>query len=224
MRELEKYAPFVIIPLVLYTLFMKPLGVAMMTIGLGAILFALTKSKLVFLAVLLFAPFMNLIGMREMAKSVGMEGFQARDPINVQTRLETVKTSAPLHPKQELPADYNILNSSAKHVDVVTGVLESPDILDNTPLMEIEQIGKDGLPGVTIPASAKARVLIYPPAEDSVPAPRESIKHDPMSNPYLQTGQDRLAEEVSLAQKGTELYAQDSASLDGVASGAGPAF
>jgi len=45
-----------------------------------------------------------------------------------------------------------------------------------------------------------------------------------MSNPYLQTGQDRLAEEVSLAQKGTELYAQDSASLDGVASGAGPAF
>jgi hypothetical protein len=153
-----------------------------------------------------------------------MEGFQARDPINVQTRLETVKTSAPLHPKQELPADYNILNSSAKHVDVVTGVLESPDILDNTPLMEIEQIGKDGLPGVTIPASAKARVLIYPPAEDSVPAPRESIKHDPMSNPYLQTGQDRLAEEVSLAQKGTELYAQDSASLDGVASGAGPAF
>jgi hypothetical protein len=194
-----------------------------MTIGFAAILFALTKSKLVFLAVLLLAPFVAPL-MRRTVEPVGMEGFQARDPINVQTRLEAVKTSAPLHPKQELPADYNILNSSAKHVDVVTGVLESPDILDNTPLMEIEQIGKDGLPGVTIPASAKARVLIYPPAEDSVPAPRESIKHDPMSNPYLQTGQDRLAEEVSLAQKGTELYAQDSASLDGVASGAGPAF
>jgi hypothetical protein len=223
MRELEKYAPFVIIPLVLYTLYVTPLGVAMMTIGFAAILFALTKSKLVFLAVLLLAPFVAPL-MRRTVEPVGMEGFQARDPINVQTRLETVKTSAPLHPKQELPADYNILNSSAKHVDVVTGVLESPDILDNTPLMEIEQIGKDGLPGVTIPASAKARVLIYPPAEDSVPAPRESIKHDPMSNPYLQTGQDRLAEEVSLAQKGTELYAQDSASLDGVASGAGPAF
>jgi hypothetical protein len=223
MRELEKYAPFVIIPLVLYTLYVTPLGVALMTIGFAAILFALTKSKLVFLAVLLLAPFVAPL-MRRTVEPVGMEGFQARDPINVQTRLETVKTSAPLHPKQELPADYNILNSSAKHVDVVTGVLESPDILDNTPLMEIEQIGKDGLPGVTIPASAKARVLIYPPAEDSVPAPRESIKHDPMSNPYLQTGQDRLAEEVSLAQKGTELYAQDSASLDGVASGAGPAF
>jgi hypothetical protein len=223
MRELEKYAPFVIIPLVLYTLYVTPLGVAMMTIGFATILFALTKSKLVFLAVLLLAPFVAPL-MRRTVEPVGMEGFQARDPINVQTRLEAVKTSAPLHPKQELPADYNILNSSAKHVDVVTGVLESPDILDNTPLMEIEQIGKDGLPGVTIPASAKARVLIYPPAEDSVPAPRESIKHDPMSNPYLQTGQDRLAEEVSLAQKGTELYAQDSASLDGVASGAGPAF
>ena len=223
MRELEKYAPFVIIPLVLYTLFMKPLGVAMMTIGLGAILFALTKSKLVFLAVLLLAPFVAPL-MRRTVEPVGMEGFQARDPVNVKTRLEAVKTSAPLNPKQQLPADYNILNSSANKVDVVTGVLESPDILDNTPLMEIEQIGKDGLPGVTIPASAKARVLIYPPAEDSVPAPRESIKHDPMSNPYLQTGQDRLAEEVSLAQKGTELYAQDSASLDGVASGAGPAF
>jgi len=223
MRELEKYAPFVIIPLVLYTLYVTPLGVALMTIGFAAILFALTKSKLVFLAVLLLAPFVAPL-MRRTVEPVGMEGFQARDPINVQTRLEAVKTSAPLHPKQELPADYNILNSSANKVDVVTGVLESPDILDNTPLMEIEQIGKDGLPGVTIPASAKARVLIYPPAEDSVPAPRESIKHDPMSNPYLQTGQDRLAEEVSLAQKGTELYAQDSASLDGVASGAGPAF
>jgi hypothetical protein len=223
MRELEKYAPFVIIPLVLYTLYVTPLGVALMTIGFAAILFALTKSKLVFLAVLLLAPFVAPL-MRRTVEPVGMEGFQAREPINVQTRLEAVKTSAPLNPKQQLPADYNILNSSAKHVDVVTGVLESPDILDNTPLMEIEQIGKDGLPGVTIPASAKARVLIYPPAEDSVPAPRESIKHDPMSNPYLQTGQDRLAEEVSLAQKGTELYAQDSASLDGVASGAGPAF
>jgi hypothetical protein len=224
MRELEKYAPFVIIPLVVYTLYVKPLGVAMMTIGFGAILFALTKSKLAFLAVLLFAPLMDAIRTTRTVEPVGVEGFQARDPINVQTRLEEVKTPAPLQPKQELPADYNILNSSVKHTGVVTGVLESPTILDNMPLIEIEHIGKDGVPKASIPASAKARVIIYPPSEDSVPPPRESIKHDPMSNPYLQTGQDRLAEEVSLAEKGTELYAKDSASLDGIASGAGPAF
>jgi hypothetical protein len=45
-----------------------------------------------------------------------------------------------------------------------------------------------------------------------------------LSNPYLQTGQDRMAEEVAHAEKGTDIYAQDSSSLEGVATGAGPAF
>ena len=88
----------------------------------------------------------------------------------------------------------------------------------------MQELANEGVPGASIPASAKARVLIYPPAEESIPAPSESIALMPKDNPYLQTGQDRLAQEVAMAQKGTELYAQDSASLDGVAAGAGPAF
>lgn len=219
MRELENAAPFLIIPLVALTLYIQPLGTAMIIIGLGAVFYALTKSKLAFLAVLLIAP---LSGMLHHAR-LNIEAFQARDPVNVQTRLESVKTPAPLNPKNELPADYNILNSSAQKLQVVTGVLESPSILDNTPLMAMEHLGKEGVPGASIPASAKARVLIYPPSEDSIPA-KESMAMDPKNNPYLHTGQDRLAEEVSLAEKGTHLYAEDSGSLSGVAMGAGPAF
>jgi hypothetical protein len=219
MRELENAAPFLIIPLVAFTLYIQPLGTAMMVIGLGAVLYALTKSKLAFLAVLLISP---LSGMFHHGR-LTMEGFQARDPVSVQARLESVKTPAPLNPKNELPADYNIVNSSAQKLQVVTGVLESPSILDNTPLLGMQHLGKEGVPGASIPASAKARVLIYPPSEDSVPA-KHSEAMDPKNNPYLHTGQDRLAEEVSLAEKGTHLYAEDSGSLSGVAMGAGPAF
>jgi hypothetical protein len=88
----------------------------------------------------------------------------------------------------------------------------------------MQELANEGVPGASIPASAKVRVLIYPPSEDSIPAPKETAFLEPKNNPYLQTGQDRLAEEVAHAQRGTDLYAQDSGSLDGVAGGAGPAF
>jgi cell division protein FtsW (lipid II flippase) len=97
MRELENAAPFLIIPLVALTLYIQPLGTAMIVIGLGAVLYALTKSKLAFLAVLIIAP---LSGMLHHVR-LNIEAFQARDPVNVQTRLESVKTPAPLNPKNE---------------------------------------------------------------------------------------------------------------------------
>jgi hypothetical protein len=134
-----------------------------------------------------------------------LEGFQARDPEHVKTRLESIKLPAP-------------------KVENITGVLESPDILDNTPLQAMDSLAREGVPGASIPASAKARVLIYPPSEQSVPRSKESMQNSLLSNPYLQTGQDRMAEEVAHAEKGTDIYAQDSSSLEGVATGAGPAF
>jgi len=193
-----------------YSLYAKSLGTTLTAVGLAAVVFALSKSFLAALVVLVLAVFMKDINKLIMPKPepMGVEGFQARDAVTVQHRLEEVKNTAPLAPK----------------VQVITGVLESADILDNTPLQGMQELANEGVPGASIPASAKARVLIYPPPEDSIPAPSESIALTPKDNPYLQTGQDRLAQEVAMAQKGTELYAQDSASLDGVAAGAGPAF
>jgi hypothetical protein len=133
-----------------------------------------------------------------------LEGFQSKDPVSVHTRLEAVKLSAP-------------------KVENITGVLESPSILDNTPLQAMDSLASEGVPGASIPASAKARVLIYPPSEHSMPR-KESMQNELVSNPYLQTGQDRMAEEVARAEKGTDIYAQDSSSIEGVAAGAGPAF
>ena len=222
MSTIDKLMPIAIVLAVAYSLYTVPLNTALMGIGAGAILYAVTKSKYIFLGVLLI-----MIVMKNFTRVVTAatapatptvtttvtttvptfpaEGFQARDPVNVHTRIETVKGKAPLNPK----------------VENITGVLESPHILDNTPL---QGMPGDGLPGSSIPASARARVLIYPPSEETMPAPKESVRLDPKTNPYLQTGQDRLAEEVSMAQKGTDLYAEDSATLDGVAGGAGPAF
>jgi hypothetical protein len=193
-----------------WSLYSKSLGTTLTAVGLAILAFVISRSANVTLVVVVLAVFMKDINKLIMPKPepMGVEGFQARDPLTVQHRLEEVKTTAPLAPK----------------VQVITGVLESADILDNTPLQGMQELANEGVPGASIPASAKARVLIYPPPEDSIPAPSESMALMPKDNPYLQTGQDRLAQEVAMAQKGTELYAQDSGSLDGVAAGAGPAF
>jgi len=204
---------------VAYSFYSQSLGVSLTAVGLGTIVYAMSKSMVASLAVLSLVVFMRdanrlfskqePMGMMEGA-TVGapMEGFQARDPVSIHERIHDVKGTAPLAPK----------------VEAVTGVLESASILDNQPLQGMDELTNEGVPGASIPASAKARVLIYPPSEDSIPAAKETMYLEPKDNPYLQTGQDRLAEEVAHAQRGTDLYAQDSASLDGVATGAGPAF
>ena len=213
MSTIDKLMPIAIVLAAAYSLYSVPLNMALMGIGAGAILYAVTKSTYIFLGVLLIVivlkNFTRAVTVATAPATVigsgPVEGFQARDPVNVHTRIENVKGTAPLAPK----------------VESITGVLESAHILDNSPL---QGMPTDGLPAASIPASARARVLIYPPSEETMPAPKESLRLDPKTNPYLQTGQDRLAEEVSMAQKGTDLYAEDSATLDGVAGGAGPAF
>ena len=205
---------------VAYSFYSQSLGVSLTAIGLGTIVYAMTKSMVASLAILALVVFMRdanrllfpkqePMGL-EGGATVGapMEGFQARDAVSIHGRIHDVKGDAPLAPK----------------VQAVTGVLESASILDNQPLQGMQELANEGVPGASIPASAKARVLIYPPSEDSIPALKEALFLEPKNNPYLQTGQDRLAEEVAHAQRGTDLYAQDSGSLDGVAAGAGPAF
>ena len=205
--------PGAIIGIIVWSLSYQNLSTTLTAVGLAAIVYAVSKSFVAAVAALLviiLAVLMKDINQLIMPKPepMGVEAFQARDPVTVQQRLEEVKTTAPLAPK----------------IQNITGVLESASILDNTPLQGMQELANEGVPGASIPASAKARVLIYPPSEATVPVPSESVASVPMDNPYLQTGQDRLAEEVAMALKGTDLYAPDSGSLDGVAAGAGPAF
>jgi hypothetical protein len=117
------------------------------------------------------------------------EGFQERTPEAVQERIRVNQQSGPLHPK----------------VEKITGVLESPDILDNVQLNPAQELTYDAQPGASIPASARARVIINPPSEGFVPAPKGSQDKPPKENPYLQDGEDYESVEAALISKGTDL-------------------
>jgi hypothetical protein len=89
----------------------------------------------------------------------------------------------------------------------------------------MQELTSDALPGASIPASAKARVLIYPPAESFVPAPNGSEERTVREVPYLQNGPDHAGVQTSLFDKGTDLPIEEVASNHGgMQSGAGPAF
>jgi len=193
-----------------YILYSKPLGTAIAALGVGAVLFAFTRAEeavLLVFAVALFAKSVNKVFVQSPLRSGQEEGFQAHDATTVQARLENVKGVAPLAPK----------------VEQITGVLESANILDNSPLQAMDH--GDGAPGASIPASAKARVLIYPVAEESIPAPSGSIETPPMANPVLQNGQDYTGIETAMAREGARLPPEEigASEMAGVASGAGMA-
>ena len=119
-----------------------------------------------------------------------VEGFQARDPVSIHQRLEQVKQVAP---KKREP----------------TGVLDSPGILDNSPLVMEGMQDMEGEPGVSTPASTKSRNMIYPPSEDSIPSSGQSRTMPPMPNPYLQNGPDSTGVSVALTPNGTKLPPMD---------------
>lgn len=135
------------------------------------------------------------------------ESFQEKNAETITARLEANRVGVP-------------------KVQVVTGVLESPSILDNVPLNPAQELTSDAQPGASIPASAKARVLIYPPAEGFVPAPKESRERPPMENPYLQNGEDVEGVGAALIVKGTDIPSPDVIASEGrgVLRGAAAAF
>jgi hypothetical protein len=185
----------------IYVFVSFPLATSIATIGISILLYAVTKSEgivLGFMVASLFIRDINRLFIPRAPEPVGVEGFQARDAQTVQTRLETEGNKGPLQPK----------------VENITGVLESPHILDNTPLMAMD--GKDGVPGSSIPASAKGRPIILPVAESFVPAPPGSMETNPMPNPYLQNGEDKNALNTSLFDKGTDIEDGESADITGL--------
>lgn len=199
-------------------MFTEPFGVTLTLIGVAAIVFAVTQSfsyvALVFLAGLMIKTLQRngrVIEPAGFAAGAPFEGFTsgAKAPEAVQHRLEEVRGAAPLKPV--------IAN--------VTGVLESASILDNTPLQPMEELAAQALPGASIPASAKGRVLINPPAEGFVPAPNGSQEVGPKENPYLHNGPDYGGIDTSLLEKGTDaVMEQPAGNMTGATSGAAPAF
>ncbi len=135
------------------------------------------------------------------------EGFQARDAVSIHERIAAAK-------------------QVQGKVQNITGVLESPSILDNVPLKPMQELTYDATPGASIPASAKARVIINPPAEGFVPAPKASEERLLKRNPYLQNGEDDQGVEAALISKGTDMTEPEipSNELPATMAGEAPAF
>jgi hypothetical protein len=220
MKSLNQMIPLIDFILAIYIAVTEPFGVTLTLIGVAAIIFSITGSFTyvagVFIAGLAIKYAQRAGRVVESAqmstKLVGspLEGFAggaaAKDPASIQHRLEGARMTAP-------------------KVANVTGVLESPGILDNTPLQPMEELSAQALPGASIPASAKGRVLIHPPAEGFVPAPNGSQDKGPKENPYLQNGPDNVGVDTSLLEKGTDAPIENpAADVAGTMIGSAPAF
>jgi hypothetical protein len=129
------------------------------------------------------------------------EGFQAKDPISIHKRIEKNKAAAPLNPKTA----------------TITGVLESPEILDSlqiSPVLPAEQGGAKH----TLPATLKAPEIIPTPPE--LTPTSTSVEHAPSANPFLQNGPDIEGIFTALIAKGTALFkGQPSTDVKGASSG-----
>lgn len=191
-------------------LYMQPIRVAFYSLVAALIVFGLSGSMEMTLGVLGIS--IALGGFNrffESSEPVGIEAFQSNDPLTTVTRLEEIRQTAPLMPKAE----------------PVTGVLESPTILDNVPMNPYQESSSDAQPGASIPASAKSRVLIYPVPENSVK--KEGFQDAaPMANPVLQNGPDSESVETAMISDGTEMpaAANGADAMGGVESGPAPAF
>lgn len=163
----------------------------------GAIIvYTLTNSIEYATMVLIFSIIYNILfrTVSAVAPKPPYEAFQGGGPTGqhtpqlVQTRLEAVREGAPSAPK----------------VENITGVLEAPSILDNVPLNPAQELTSDAQPGKSIPASAKARVLVYPVEEGMVGGRCEGFQNmGPAANPYLYNGPDKEAEETAMIGEGT---------------------
>jgi len=117
-----------------------------------------------------------------------VEAFQPRDPVSIHQRIAMNKRTEPLAPK----------------LDNVTGVLESPEILDSLHLTDLSPSEMGGS-HKTVPVGVMATEPIRTPAEATLP-PIDTPDKAPMPNPYLQNGPDSNGILTALINKGTALF------------------
>jgi len=119
------------------------------------------------------------------------EGFQAKDPISIHQRIASQKKT--------------VVKGGEP-----TGVLESPDILDNFHISDIKS-GEEGFTNSTIPASLNMMNEHIPtPADSSMPKAMGATS-GPMENPALIGGRDLEGEYTATnTMKGSSLVTGDS--------------
>jgi len=134
----------------------------------------------------------------------GTESFQPKDPVSIHQRIVMNKRGEPLEPKLEN----------------VTGVLESPEILDSLHLTDLSPSEMGGS-HKTVPVGVMRAEPIRTPAEATLP-PIDTPDHAPMPNPYLQNGHDSNGVQTALIGKGTAMFSgHPSAEVPAVNNGAG---
>jgi hypothetical protein len=121
------------------------------------------------------------------------EGFQAKDPISIHQRIEE--------------AQVPVVKPS-----MITGVLESPEILDN---LQVASVGSEEVGSARRVQPAGAKGMPEP-----IPTPRDSADQLPVSgsyetqvpkaNPPLQNGPDNQGILTALIAKGTALFSGES--------------
>jgi hypothetical protein len=116
-----------------------------------------------------------------------MEGFQVKDPVSIHQRIATNKGQPPLEPK----------------VENITGVLESPRILDSLQIAALNK-GDQGGTNSTLPASLNGIPSIKTPREEEIVKNTYDNLH-PRGNPFLQNGSDDGAVNTALSGRGSDL-------------------
>jgi hypothetical protein len=124
------------------------------------------------------------------------EGFQAKDPITIHQRIASQKKT---QSKGGEP----------------TGILESPNILDNFHISEIKS-GEEGFANSTMPAALNAPNMSIPtPADSSMPR-NMGATPAPMANPALIGGRDLESEYVATnSMKGSSLVTNAASNSQG---------
>jgi hypothetical protein len=198
MRRVGIETPVLAVALI-FALYTFPTKYMIATTALAIVIFLLTKSFTAILGVVVGAILLRLFidysdpdirAIADAATKPSMytadnEGFQPKDPISIHQRIASNKDEAPLKPKAE-----------------ITGVLESPNILDALQLSDVLP-SERGSSKMTLPASVKAPEIIPTPAELT---PQMSESQVPMiANPMLQNGPDTDSISTALVSKGTAL-------------------
>jgi len=185
----------ILVVAVLFALYTFPTNYMTATAVVAVVVFILNKSVMAVLGVFVGAAVLRLFitpSYTPIAHAplqlTPSEGFVTpKDPISIHQRITSVKTGAPLAPLSN-----------------VTGILESPNILDSLQVSEVVP-GEAGAAMRTLPASVKAPEIIATPPELS---PQSSESQVPFkANPMLQNGEDVDSIITALISKGTSLFA-----------------
>ena len=193
----------------LYIVLTFPQGLLILTAVVAVAIYLYTKSMrnvvgtfalMILLNFLTSALTPKVIKVASLTNTVSEE-FQVKDPVSIHQRIKKAKKGAPLNPK----------------VSQISGVLESPEILDSLQISEIDS--NEGAPSFSLPASLVGSVGIRTPSEGSV-ARNASPDLALRGNPFLQNGEDDTAVSTALSKKGSELLmAQGAGEVHGASVG-----